>query len=232
MLTFWEKHWSLISSSLLYLINLYAVMKSYPLIQRFPKRTYIKPIVVYFVLTLAQSLVTTFEKYIMDPENKLTERISPSYVSGFIYINIEYYICSYLLSKFIKSKLIKKILRLSLIFMLSLAVFLWFTNLNMIKVISIFSTAESILLLLPSFYYFYEILYDPPVLQLNKEPSFWIVTGIIFLFICLLPVYLGLGILNRIDSIQTIDYIGYALIILLFLKGISCKATQSELGFS
>ena len=232
MLTFWEKHWSLISSSSLYLINLFAIMKSYPLIRRFPKRKYIKAIVVFFIITIAQSLVTTLEKYIIDPENKLIGRFSPSFIFGFIYMYIEYYIYSYLLSKFIKSKLIKKILRLSLIFMFALGVFLWFTNLNMIKVISIFSATESVLLLLPSFYYFYEILYGPPVLQLNEEPSFWIVTGIIFLFICLFPVYLGLGILNRIDSIQTIDYIGYILIILLFLKGISCKASQAELGFS
>ena len=232
MLTFWEKHWSLISFILLSLINLFAIMKSYPLIQRFPKRKYIKAIVVFFIITLAQCLVSTLEKYIIDPDNKLIERTSPSYIFGFIYMYIEYYIYSYLLSKFIKSMLIKKILRVSLVFMFTLGVFLWLTNLTMIKVVSIFSVAESILLLLSSFYYFYEILYGPPLLQLNKEPSFWIVTGIIFLFICLLPVYLGLGILNRIDSIQTIDYIGYILIILLFLKGISCKASQAELGFS
>lgn len=232
MLTFWEKHWSLISSIPLYIINLFAIMKSYPLIQRFPKRKYIKAIVVFFIITLVQSLVTTLEQYILDTENKLIERISPSFIFGFIYMYIEYYIYSYLLSKFIKSKLIKKTLKLSLVFMFSLGVILWFTNLNMIKVISIFSVTESMFLLLCSFYYFYEILYGPPLLQLNKEPSFWIVTGIVFLFICLLPVYLGLGILNKIDSIQTIDYIGYILIILLFLKGISCKPSQAELGFS
>ena len=84
MLTFWEKHWSLISSGLLYLINLFAIMKSYPLIQRFPNRKYIKAIVVFFVITLAQSLVNTLEKYIIDPENKLIERFSPTYIFGFI----------------------------------------------------------------------------------------------------------------------------------------------------
>lgn len=54
-----------------------------------------------------------------------------------------------------------------------------------------------------SIYYFYELLQTPRSIDLKKEPAFWIVAGLLFFYICTLPI---LGVINYLFSIP--DVIG------------------------
>lgn len=54
------------------------------------------------------------------------------------------------------------------------------------------------LIVVISIYYFYELLQVPRSIDLKKEPAFWIVAGLLFFYICTLPI---LGVLNYLFSI-------------------------------
>jgi hypothetical protein len=193
----------------------------------FPERKYIRIIFLFFMITFFQLVIALLSDFLIDPQRKLNGRNKYINIAGYIYLVLEYLIYIYLLQKFIKSQLVKIYLRISLAIILPLWGFLWVSDMNVVRAISIFTLIESLIILGSCFYFFYELLKYPPLFQLNKEPAFWIVTGITFLFICLIPVYLGLLILGTIESVQAIDYIGYMIIIVLFLKGILCNPAQT-----
>ena len=223
----WEKYWIAISSTILSLIVLFAIRKSFLLIRRFPDRRYIKVLLLFFTITFIQLFIGPLLDYLIDPNKESQGRDNITNITGCIYLLCEYLIYIYLIHKFIKSKHIKVYLKITVAIIYPLGVILWFSQINIVQAISIFTITEALLLLFPCFYFFYEILTQPPILQLSKEPAFWIITGITFLFICLIPVYFGLLIMGAIQPIQTIDYIGYTIIIALFLKGASCKSIQT-----
>jgi hypothetical protein len=55
-----------------------------------------------------------------------------------------------------------------------------------------------LLIVVVSIYYFYELLQVPRSIDLKREPAFWIVAGLLFFYICTLPI---LGVLNYLFSI-------------------------------
>ena len=221
----WEKYWYVIPSIILSLICIFAIVKSLPQIKRYPQKKYFKIIFIFFLFTLIQLIISLIEP-IIDVSNKFTGRKSPTNISMVVYIICEYQIYVYLLLIFIKSQPVKTYLEISRYFILFLAIILWFSKIGMELLASYYTLAEGILLLPACFYFLYEILTGPPVFKLSEEPSFWIVTGIIFLFVCLIPAYIGIAIIQNFEPIGVMDYIGYYFITILFLKGITCKTVQ------
>ena len=89
-------------------------------------------------------------------------------------------------------------------------------------------TIESLILLLPCFAYFYELFKKPPVLNLKKEPAFWIVTGWSFFATCTLPYSLLENYLRKSHSslmteLYSVFYIFYILLFIMIIKAYSCK---------
>ena len=50
-----------------------------------------------------------------------------------------------------------------------------------------FEVLECIILIIPCLVYFWEIFSKPKVMDLRREPSFWMVAGILFYFVLLIP---------------------------------------------
>lgn len=222
----WEKYWLFIPFLSLFFVTLVAIIKSISLFRNSTEKKYFKLILFFFVITFLQMLIGAADIFFIDPVDKVKGKNSVSNISVFIYAFIEYQIYVYLLIIFIKSSKIKGYLKNFRVLMFLLAFILWFSSLSYIQVMSYYTLAEALTIFPACLFFFYEILSGPPILQLNKEPSFWIVTGIIFLFVCLVPTYIGIAILNDFHSIDIMDYIGYILITILFLKGITCKTAQ------
>ena len=225
MSTFWEKYWFLIPAFILFFISLFAIIRSTSRYQELSQRKYSKVIIFFFYLTIGQLIIGIGEEF-LDPYNKIKGKKSPTNISALIYVIVEYQIYAYLLLTFIKWIKINRYLKLFRLFMLLLAPILWFGNLNMAQFMSYYTLAEAVTILPGCLFYFYEILSGPPILKLNKEPPFWIVTGIVFLFVCLIPAYIGIAITEDFWPIAVMDYIGYIIISILFLKGITCKTLQ------
>ena len=182
---------------------------------------YIRLIVLYIFLTVFQlslgAYITTFSA----PPN--SNKASIVNISVYIYIIFEYIILSFLISNFIVSEFIKKIIKLSCILFPAIAIFNWFYFDSFIIALSISNTMEGILLIISSLYFFQELIRTPIIPQLEKDPSFWIVIGILFLFICITPYYLSFEYFKAIPQMQIIDYVAYLIIIVLFTKASLCK---------
>lgn len=84
------------------------------------------------------------------------------------------------------------------------------------------------LIVVISIYFFYELLRVPRSIDLKKEPAFWIVAGLLFFYICTLPI---LGVLNYLFSIpgviarslEQIIMILNVLLYSLFTIGFLCR---------
>lgn len=52
-----------------------------------------------------------------------------------------------------------------------------------------------VLIIAPSIYYFYELFRLPKLISLMREPSFWIVSGLLFFYCCSFPYFAFTGLL-------------------------------------
>lgn len=89
-------------------------------------------------------------------------------------------------------------------------------------------TIESLILLFPCFAYFYELFKKPPVLNLKKEPAFWIITGWSFFATCTLPYsllenYLRESHSSLMTELYSVFYIFYILLFIMIIKAYLCK---------
>jgi DNA integrity scanning protein DisA with diadenylate cyclase activity len=102
-----------------------------------------------------------------------------------------------------------------------MGILLWVNNESFFTIFSIATSIEAILLIPFCLYYFFELLKKPPVLELSKEPSFWIITGILFLLISITPLYLLFKFFKNMPEMGIVDHVGYGIIVVLFTKSIT-----------
>lgn len=78
-------------------------------------------------------------------------------------------------------------------------------------------------------YYYYQLFRNPPTLNLLRESSFWIITGILFGMSTTIPIFFMGGYLyhnlprNIFYSIATIAPFGYGIMHLFFIKAFLCS---------
>jgi hypothetical protein len=116
-------------------------------------------------------------------------------------------------------------------------------NILFIQKIHIFHTMTfsigCLVIVVTCLYYFYELFQVPRSIDLKKEPAFWIVSGLVFYYLCTLPI---LGALNylytfpdvisaSIEQIITIlNVLLYSLFTIAFLCRISFRRSTSSLS--
>jgi hypothetical protein len=184
-------------------------------------RAYLRLVPLYILLIIVQLSFGNYVIFGALPDERKKYLVN---LSAFVFTVLEYLIFSILLSKFIKLPIIKKYLRLSSIPFAVLGIISWhFISLST-NALSFITAAESILLIPFCLYYFYELLNIPPFLKITDEPSFWITTGILFLFICITPYYLAFDYFKNIYEVQMIDFFGYDLMVLFLAKASFTKS--------
>ena len=176
---------------------------------------YLKLIPLYIFLIFLQLSIGEYYHFGVPYRNG---KENPTNISAYIFIILEYSIFAILLSKFIKLTLIKKYLIFSCILFTIIAIIIWYLNPSFVRIISVTTAIESISVIPFCLYYFFELLIHPPLLKLTMEPSFWITTGILFLFICITPLYLSMEYFKKDTEIQIIDYFGYDLVVFFLAK--------------
>ena len=177
---------------------------------------YLKLISLYIFLMILQ---IAFGLYFIFANSHHRGKQSPINVSGYIFIVFEYGMFAILLSNFIKLIIIKKYLLYSCILFPLIAIAIWFLIPSFARVVSVLNAIESISLIPFCLYYFFELLRNPTSVRLTEQPSFWITTGILFLFICITPYYIAYDYFKKVPQMQIIDYIGYDLLVLFLAKG-------------
>lgn len=182
---------------------------------------YLKLILVYLFLIISQ---LSFANYIM--LSTADERLVN--MSAYVFIIFEYAIFTTLLSKFIRSTIIKKYLLVSCILFITIGIVSWYAISMHRKALSFITSVECISLIPFCLYYFSELLTNPPLLKITGEPSFWIITGILFLLICITPFYLAFNHLKKNYEMQMIDFLGYDLIVLFLAKASFTKSKSAN----
>lgn len=85
---------------------------------------------------------------------------------------------------------------------------------------------EAYLIILASLCYYFEIFYRPVVLNLAREPRFWVITGMMFLSILLTPLFLqnlhepGMPSLTKLYALT---FIGYILFFIFLIHALKCQ---------
>ena len=195
------------------------------IIQHKRNKFYLWAIVFYIFLITVQVLIGIYYDFV-GPEFK--GKGDPTNISAYIFAILEYSIFALLLSTFIRSVVVKKYLSISCLLFSISAVLIWYYNTSFTKAFSIETTIESISLIPFCLYYFFELLSNPPLLKLTNEPSFWITTGILFLFICITPYYLLFDYFKNITQMQLIDFFGYDLLVLFLAKASFIKSKSTN----
>ncbi len=181
------------------------------------KQLKIIPFYLALIFAQIQTLEFTINESITEINNVPVNKLSLG-----IFIPLELIFLSSILYNSICSKAIKKFLVIAPSAFAIITPTTWNFFKNDDSFISFISTTESLFLLVPSAFYFYEITTKPPVFQLNKEPSFWTTTGILFLITIITPFSIVFGFIPY-EIKQTLDYLGYLILICLFIKALTCS---------
>lgn len=89
---------------------------------------------------------------------------------------------------------------------------------------------ESLFLLLPCLLYIYDLFVSVPSRPLKDEPSFWIITGFLFLNACTIPLYiLGGSRAHYFPQIMTVNFILYILLFLLLIRAYRCPPANASI---
>ena len=91
---------------------------------------------------------------------------------------------------------------------------------------------ECIIIIIPCLTFFRELFTRPEPIDLLKEPSFWLVTGIFFYLATIFPLFLahpwlkGHGLRKVAQGLYSINNFALSITYLLFTKGFTCRTKK------
>jgi hypothetical protein len=173
----------------------------------------------YIFFSLLQDLTEFFANAVkMD---KITSRIILA-SSENAFILFEFIVCNYFILQHLSSARRRMSVKVNALiffcFLLSLGVMYY-------KVIYLhtFFIFEAIFLVLPCLLYFYELFVNVRPVPLKNQPSFWIITGILFLNACSVPMLLTLGLLGKYSHAAFfLNFILYSIFFILIIRVYLC----------
>ena len=145
-----------------------------------------------------------------------------------IFTILEFLIFYYFLIKRIRSVFIKRLMRLFIFLFIFITAYFWgFTN-EFFQNPARLTVIESFLIIFSCLFYFYELFKYPLIKNLLSEPSFWMVTGMLFLFSSIVPLFLIHDYIAKnfsilYDNLYSINFIAYSLLFVLFIIGFRCQ---------
>jgi hypothetical protein len=92
---------------------------------------------------------------------------------------------------------------------------------------------ESLIIIVPCLTYFRELFTGKEPVDLTKQPSFWLVTGIFFYLAAIIPLcastdYLfSHGLTKAVNNLSSINSLTLVVTYLLFIKGFTCRVKKS-----
>jgi hypothetical protein len=90
---------------------------------------------------------------------------------------------------------------------------------------------ESIFLVPPCLLYFHELFMEIRMEPLKDQPAFWVITGILFLNACSIPLFLSVSMIDKYFKVAfTLNYILYTTFFLLLIRAYLCKSSSPALA--
>ncbi|HVU53708.1 MAG TPA: hypothetical protein VHD83_01580 [Puia sp.] len=150
-----------------------------------------------------------------------------------LYTPFELFAFAWFLFRIIQSPQIKRLLIASLmLFCLFFIIYSLQTDIGKtLNVIAI--VLESLIIIIPCLTWYRELFTRNEPVNLLKEPSFWLVTGIFFYLATIIPFYVtsfylnSHGLLGVAKSLSSINNFSLVITYMLFIKGFTCRIRRS-----
>jgi hypothetical protein len=179
----------------------------------------------YVMASFIQDSIGFYNEYINKNKGSTDEIVQN--ISGNIFLLVEFLLLTNFLLKSIVSKTKRNVTRaISVLFLCYLCTF-WLARINPVpnfyKGSAGFYSLESLILVIPCLFYFYELFKLLHPVNLNDHPSFWVVTGILFYHSCSIPLFLIIPVIRHNFSLYyeiafSLNYILYGIFFLLLIR--------------
>lgn len=185
-------------------------------------------LVFYATSSLLQSLIVQYKHGLPHPTD-LNVRIAHD--SLYVYLIIELACCLLFIKSHLQSKAVKKAILPVILFFTLFTTYYWLGKPSFDDFYAQVPSVEGFLIIIPSAYFFYELLTREPHKDLFTEPSFWAISGMLVLFTIITPVFLLLNYFlhNRNDffyKLYTTNNLAYTLLFATFAVAIVSDKRQ------
>jgi hypothetical protein len=179
----------------------------------------------YILFSLLQSLTDFFVH-----GAKLDEITSRIILASFenVFMLFEFIVCSYFILQHLISGRRRRAVKVNAL--IYFCFLLWVGGRHYKAIyMNTFFFYESIFLVLPCLLYFYELfLYIRPE-PLKNQPSFWIITGILFLNASSIPMLLTAGLLGNYSAAAfCLNFILYSILFILIIRAYLCTPVNQS----
>jgi hypothetical protein len=179
----------------------------------------------YILFSFLQSL-TEFFVHTGDLD-QLTSRII-SVTSQNAFMLFEFIVCNYFILQHLSSVRRRKLVKINALIYFCFLLWVGVRHYQLIYQ-STFFFFESIFLVLPCLLYFYEQFVNMYPEPLKNQPSFWIITGILFLNATSIPMLLTEGLLRKYYSAALcLNYILYSILFILIIRAYLCTPVKQS----
>jgi hypothetical protein len=194
---------------------------------------YLRVFPVYLFVSIGiEALVNPYVSKLFDFRPFASHQLYIMNISYNIFTLFELFIFSYFLFQVVRSLRIKKII---IVLMCLFSVF--FIQYPLLEGLGAFSNMavalESIIIIIPCLTYFRELFTRTEPVDLWREPSFWLVTGIFFYLATIFPLYmtrsylLAHGLIAVSKSLSSINNFALSITYLLFIRSYTCRIKKS-----
>jgi hypothetical protein len=212
--------------TMLYVITAFALAVT---IKQYRRQKDLRIFAFYTFLSLVQD-VSAIGPYMLGMDKFVPMLIHV--LATYLFMLTEFTVCIYFILRYVPTKWRRRAIKIdallfALLFVVTLALRLPF----------FFNTAlfslQSLFLVVPPLLYFYEQFSGAGQSRLKEEPSFWIITGILFLICCRVPLMFAVGYLGKyIDLAVEFNYLLYICFFLLLIKAYRCRPGFHRAVFS
>jgi hypothetical protein len=140
---------------------------------------------------------------------------------------------SWFLYQVIRSRIVKKILiALLILFGLYFLQYYWLKEGLVVDFSSVGVVLEAIIIMVPCLTFFRELFTRAEPVDLMREPSFWLVTGIFFYVVTIFPLYLTRsylydhGFAAMAKNLHSINNFAIGITYLLFIRAFTCRTKK------
>lgn len=142
----------------------------------------------------------------------------------------DFIVCNFFILHYISSPLRRRIIRLNGLLFLGLLISFCIRLYPRLFGLSLGLSLvpyQCIFLILPCLLFFYELFLTVNPQPLKNQPAFWVVTGILFLHACDVPLMLTVPFLQHYaQAAYSLNYILYSLLFILLIRAYLCTPTS------
>lgn len=180
----------------------------------------------YYIVFSLLSDLTSFFAYPYIPVWNL--HMIVAMVTQVAFVLFDFIVCNLFILRYIGSPIRRRIIRINGLLFFGLLIFLYFgISLNAFG--ETYLMLDSVFLVLPCLFYFYELFLTMNLLPLKNQPAFWVITGIFFLhtgdtLLLFAAPFLG----SYAQAAYSLNFILFSLFFTLLIRAYLCPPEKNS----